>query len=69
LHRKEIDYLGATVTRKGLTLVPLKVYIKGGVAKVELGVARGKKMYDKKESIARRESAREIERSFKQKVR
>lgn len=69
LHRKEIDYLGAMVVRKGLTLVPLKVYIKGGVAKVELGVARGKKMYDKKESIARRESAREIERSFKQKVR
>jgi SsrA-binding protein len=69
LHRKEINYIAAQVVRKGLTLIPLKVYIKGGVAKVELGVARGKKMYDKKESIARRESAREIERSFKQKVR
>jgi SsrA-binding protein len=69
LHRKEINYIAAQIVRKGLTLIPLKVYIKGGVAKVELGVARGKKMYDKKESIARRESAREIERSFKQKVR
>jgi SsrA-binding protein len=69
LHRKEINYLAGMVVRKGLTIVPLKVYIKGGVAKVELGVARGKKMYDKRESIARRESAREIERSFKQKVR
>ena len=69
LHRKEINYLAGQVVRKGLTIVPLKVYIKGGVAKVELGVARGKKLYDKKESIARRESDREIERSFKHKVR
>ena len=69
LQRKESNYLSSMVVRKGLTLVPLKVYIKGGVAKVELGVARGKKLYDKKESIARRESDREIERSFKHKVR
>lgn len=69
LHRKEINYLAGQVVRKGLTIVPLKVYIKGGVAKVELGVARGKKLYDKKESIARRESDREIERSFKHRVR
>jgi SsrA-binding protein len=69
LHRKEIDYLAAQVVRKGLTIVPLKVYIKGGVAKVELGVARGKKLYDKKESIARREADRELEREFKHKVR
>ena len=69
MHRKEINYLAGQVVRKGLTIVPLKVYIKGGVAKVELGVARGKKLYDKKESIARRESDREIERSFKHKVK
>jgi SsrA-binding protein len=69
LHRKEINYLAGQVVRKGLTIVPLKVYIKGGVAKVELGVARGKKLYDKKESIARRESDRELERSFKHKVK
>ena len=69
LHRKEINHLAGQVVRKGLTIVPLKVYIKGGVAKVELGVARGKKLYDKKESIARRESDREIERSFKHNVR
>ncbi len=51
--------------QKSLTLVPLKLYIKHGVAKVELGVAKGKKVYDKRETIARRDAEREIERALK----
>ena len=65
LHRKEIDILAGKVLQKGLTLVPLKLYIKHGVAKVELGVGRGKKVYDKREAIARRDAEREIERALK----
>jgi len=69
LHRKEIDILAGKVMQKSLTLVPLKLYIKHGVAKVELGVAKGKKVYDKRESIARRDAEREIERALKQRRR
>jgi SsrA-binding protein len=65
LHRKEIDILAGKVMQKGLTLVPLKLYIKHGVAKVELGVGRGKKVYDKRDAIARRDAEREIERALK----
>jgi SsrA-binding protein len=65
LHRKQIDSLIGTMTQKNLTLVPLKLYIKNRTAKVELGVARGKKLYDKREAIARREVEREIERGMK----
>jgi len=65
LHRRQIDYLSGMVNRKGLTVVPLKLYIKKGIAKLELGVARGKKIYDKRETIARRDTDREIERSLK----
>ena len=65
LHRKEIDILAGKVVQKSLTLVPLKLYIKHGVAKVELGVARGKKAYDKRETIARRDAEREVERAMK----
>ena len=65
LHRKEIDNLAGKVTQRGLTLVPLKLYIENGVAKVELGVAKGKKLYDKREAIARREVERDIERQMK----
>jgi SsrA-binding protein len=53
------------VVQKGLTLVPLKLYIKHGLAKVELGVAKGKKVYDKREAIARRDAEREMERALK----
>jgi SsrA-binding protein len=69
LHRKEIDILAGKVVQKGLTLVPLKLYIKHGIAKVELGVARGKKVYDKREAIARRDVDREIDRALKQRRR
>ena len=65
LHRKEIDTLASKVVQKGLTLVPLKLYIRHGLAKLELGVARGKKVYDKRETIARRDADREVERAMK----
>ena len=69
LHKKEINILAGKVVQKGLTLVPLKLYIKHGVAKLELGVARGKKVYDKKEAIARRDADREMERAMKRRRR
>ncbi len=65
LHRKEIDNLAGKVAQRGLTLVPLKLYIKRGVAKIELGMAKGKKIYDKREAIARREVGREMDRALK----
>ena len=65
LHRKQIDILTSKVLEKGLTLIPLKVYIKDSIAKVEIALARGKKLYDKRESITRREIEREIGRATK----
>jgi len=65
LHKGEVDSLVGKVTQRGLTLVPLKLYIKHGIAKVELGVAKGKKVYDKREAIARKEVDRKIERALK----
>ena len=62
LHRREIAQLEAKVATKGLTLIPLKLYLKGGRAKIELGPARGKKLHDKREAIAERDVKREIER-------
>lgn len=69
LHRKQIDYLSGLISRKGLTLVPLKLYIKKGIAKLQLGVAKGKRVYDKRDAITRREVDREIERSLKREKR
>ena len=69
LHKEEIDRLTKRVAQRGLTLVPLKLYIKHGIAKVELGVGKGKKIYDKREVIVRRETEREIERALKVKRR
>jgi SsrA-binding protein len=68
LHRDQIDYLSSVVNRKGLTIAPLKLYLKKGIVKLELGVARGKREFDKRETIARRETDREIERSLKHKA-
>jgi SsrA-binding protein len=62
LHRREINQLASRVETKGLTLIPLKLYLKGGKAKIELGLARGKKLYDKREAIAERDAKRDIER-------
>jgi len=65
LHRKQIDNLTSKVLEKGLTLVPLKLYIKDSIAKVEVALAKGKKLYDKRESIIRREAEREMGRALK----
>ena len=65
LHRKELASVVGKVMQRGLTLVPLKLYIKHGIAKLELGVAKGKKVYDKRETIARRTADREMERALK----
>ncbi|MGF1542794.1 MAG: SsrA-binding protein SmpB [Pleurocapsa sp.] len=66
LHRKEINRLLGQVEQQGLTLVPLKMYFKGGKVKISLGLARGKKIYDKRETIKRRQDQREIARAMKQ---
>jgi SsrA-binding protein len=65
LHRKEIDYLTGKVAEKGLTLIATRLYLKGGLAKVEIALARGKKLYDKREAITRREVERELARAIK----
>jgi len=67
LHRKQIDNLSSKVLERGFTLVPLKLYIKDSIAKVEVALARGKKLYDKRETIIRRETEREVGRALKQK--
>lgn len=65
LKRKEIDYLLGKTRERGLTLVPLKVYFKGPHVKLEVGVARGKKLYDKREDMAERDARRDIERAVR----
>jgi SsrA-binding protein len=65
LHREEIANLVGSVRQKGYTLVPLQIYLKHGRAKVELGLARGKREYDKRESIAKREAQRDIDRALR----
>ena len=69
LHRQQIDNLTSKVSEKGLALIPLRLYIKGNIAKVEVALAKGKKLYDKRESIARREAEREMERTLKKQQR
>jgi len=65
LHRREIAYLRAQLGQKGLTLVPLRLYLKGGRAKLELGLAKGKKLYDKRDTLAERDARRDIERALR----
>lgn len=65
LHKKEIERLTGKTKERGLTLIPLRLYFKDGVAKVELGLARGKKLFDKRETLKRRAAQREVERSLK----
>jgi len=67
MHKKEIRKLEGRVEEKGLTLVPLSVYFNRGKAKIELALAKGKKSYDKRADIAKRDSDRDIEREFKRK--
>lgn len=65
LHRQEINKLLGQIKQKGYTLVPLLVYLKGNLVKVEIGLARGKKLYDKREDIAKKDQRREAEKDFK----
>ena len=65
LHRREIRQLWNEVRQKGMTIVPTRVYLKNGRAKLEIAVAKGKKLYDKRQTIAKRDAEREIERDFR----
>ncbi|MCI8431895.1 MAG: SsrA-binding protein SmpB [Lachnospiraceae bacterium] len=65
MHKVEINKLAGKIAEKGFTLVPLQVYFKEGRAKVQIGLARGKKLYDKREDIAKKDARRETEREFK----
>ena len=65
LHKQEIRKLLSKIKEKGYTLVPLQVYFKGSLVKVEMGLARGKKLYDKRDDIAKKDAKREIECEFK----
>jgi SsrA-binding protein len=65
LHRREINTLTSKVSERGLTLLPIRLYIKDSLAKVEVALAKGKKLYDKREALVRRETDREMERTVK----
>jgi SsrA-binding protein len=65
LHRREIDKIAGTLAEKGLTLVPIRMYFKDGIAKLELGIGRGKRTVDKRNSIREREHKREMDRSIR----
>ncbi|MDO5294920.1 MAG: SsrA-binding protein SmpB [bacterium] len=65
LHRYEINKIIGQMQQKGYTLVPLNVYLKGSLVKVEIGLARGKKLYDKRQDIAKKDQRREAEKDFK----
>ena len=69
LHKFEINKLIGRTKDKGVTIVPLKVYFSGSLVKVEIGLARGKKLYDKRETIAKKDRAREAAREFKVNIR
>ena len=69
MHRREIKKLYGTVKQDGLALVPLSVYFKHSRVKVEVGLCRGKKLYDKRESAARRDASREMDRVIKSRNR
>lgn len=69
LHRREVDRLFGRVQQKGYTLIPLRLYFRRGIAKLELGLARGKRQYDKRSAIAEREADRRIQRAVRQRPR
>jgi SsrA-binding protein len=66
LHRSEIRRLWNEVRQKGVTIVPIRVYLKSGRAKIEIAVAKGKRLYDKRQAIAKRDAQREVERQFRE---
>lgn len=65
LHRQQINRLGKEVFQKGFTLIPLRIYIKNGLAKVEIALAKGKKLYDKRESEKERDIKRDLQKQYK----
>ena len=65
MHKDEIRKLAGKISEKGFTIVPLQVYFKDGRAKIEIGLARGKKLYDKRQDIAKKDQRREAEKEFK----
>lgn len=65
MHKSEIRRLAGLVSQKGYTLIPLSLYVVRGLVKVELALAKGKKLYDKREDIAKRDARREVEKEFK----
>lgn len=65
MHKYEINKIADKITEKGFTVVPLQVYFKGSLVKVEIALARGKKLYDKRQDIAKKDMRRESEREFK----
>jgi SsrA-binding protein len=65
LHRKEIESLARSTHERGLTLIPLSLYFKDGKAKIELGLGRGKRSYDKRQDLAKRDAAREVDRELR----
>ena len=65
LHKYEINKMAGKIAEKGYTLVPLQVYFRGSLVKVELGLAKGKKLYDKRQDIAKKDQKREAEKEFK----
>ncbi len=69
LHRREIRQLGFSTRAKGMTLVPLRLYLKNGRAKLELGLARGKKLFDKRQTLRERETKRQVEREMARRER
>jgi SsrA-binding protein len=69
MHRSQINRLAGQVQERGYTLIPLRMYLRGGRAKVELSLARGKRKYDKRQTIAEREAGRQIERALKERTR
>lgn len=69
MHRQEIGRMAGKIAAKGYTLVPLRVYFKGSLVKVEIGLAKGKKLYDKRQDIAKKDQRREAEKEFKQRLR
>jgi SsrA-binding protein len=67
LHRRQINRIISTLNEKGLTMVPVRLYLKNGRAKLEVAMGRGKKQFDKRASLADKDSKRQIERALKQK--
>ncbi|WP_435016930.1 SsrA-binding protein SmpB [Tundrisphaera sp. TA3] len=65
LHRQEIDRIGARISERGLTMVPLQVYFKNGIAKVEICIARGRKLYDKRQALKTKDAKRDIDRAVR----